>query len=82
MINVTNELKEKLLAAKSAEEAAGLLRETGQDVGPEQLPQLWVEIERLKELADRTLSRDEMEAVAGGISGPVQWPTDCTLVML
>ena len=46
MIIITKELKAKLLAAKSAEEAAGLLKADGREITAEEAEKLWEEIER------------------------------------
>ena len=67
MLNITNELKAKLLAAKSAEEVTELLKADGQEITPEDAPRLWGEIEKQRELEGRELSMDELEAVGGGM---------------
>lgn len=66
MINITSELKKKLLAAKSAEEAAELVKADGQKVTAEDAERLWEEITRLREKIGKELSPDELEAVSGG----------------
>ena len=66
MLNITNELKKKLLAAKSAEEAAELVKTAGQEITAEDAEKLWKEIEARRERDGRELSPDELEAVSGG----------------
>ena len=66
MLNITNELKTKLLAAQSAEEAAALVKADGQTLTPEETAHLWEEIKKGQEQGGRELSLDEMEAVSGG----------------
>lgn len=67
MLNITNEGKAKLLAAKSEEEVTKLLKADGQEITPEDAPRLWGEIEKQRELEGRELSMDELEAVGGGM---------------
>ena len=74
MLNITNELKGKLLAAKSAEEAAALLKAQGQEITAEDAAQLWQEITKRREQDSTELSPDEMEAVSGGADR--DWETD------
>ena len=66
MLSITNELKAKLLAAKSAEEAAALVKADGQEITAEDAARLLEEIEKQHELEGRELSLDELGAVAGG----------------
>ena len=66
MQNITDELKAKLLAAKSAEEAAELLKADGQELTAESAARLWEEITRKRAQEDAALSLDELEAVSGG----------------
>ena len=66
MLNISNELKAKLLAAQGAEEAAALVKADGQEITPEDAAHLWEEIKKGKEQDGRELSRDELEAVSGG----------------
>ena len=66
MIDITNELKTKLLAAKSAEEVAELVKADGQELTQEDAAHLWEEISRKREQEGRELSLDELEAVSGG----------------
>ena len=66
MIDITNELKAKLLAAKSAEEVTELLKADGQEITPEDAAHLWEEIERKRNADGKELSPDELEAVSGG----------------
>lgn len=65
-MKITNELREKLLTAKSAEEAAELLKADGQEVGPDDVEKLWAEITKHREQEGKELSPDELGAVAGG----------------
>ena len=66
MLNITNELKAKLLAAKSAEEVTELLKTDGQEITPEDAARLWEEISRRRNQDGSELSPDELEAVSGG----------------
>ena len=66
-MKITNELREKLLTAKSAEEAAELLRAGGQEVGPDDVEKLWAEITKHREQEGKELSLDELDAVSGGV---------------
>ena len=66
-MKITNELREKLLTAKSAEEAAELLKADGQEVGPDDVEKLWAEVTKYRQKDDRELSLDEMDAVSGGV---------------
>ena len=66
-MKITNELREKLLTAKSAEEAAELLRAGGQEVGPNDVEKLWAEITKHREQEGKELSLDELDAVSGGV---------------
>ena len=74
MLNITKELKAKLLAAKSEEKAAELLKADGQETPPEVAARLWEEIKKGKEQDGRELSLDELEAVSGGADR--NWVTD------
>ena len=64
MINMTTELKEKILVAKSVEEIAALLKEAGID--ETQAERLWAEVEHKRKADGENLSLDELEAVSGG----------------
>ena len=64
MIKLSRELEAKLLAAKSAEEAAGLLREAG--VNAPQVNRLWKELTHKRETDGMELSPDELESISGG----------------
>ena len=64
------ELKPKLLQAKSAEEVAGLLKNAGMDES--KAGQIWNEISSHRK--DKELSLDELEAVSGGADR--DWLTD------
>ena len=72
MINLTNELKVKLLQAKSAEEAAALLKEAGIDQAAAE--QITKELTQKLFADGRKLSPDELEAVSGGYDR--DWLTD------
>ena len=78
MINITKELKAKLLAAKSAEEAAGLLKADGREITAEEAEKLWEEIEHIREAEGRKLSKDELDAVSAGFG--FDPPSGCTLM--
>ena len=65
-MKITNELREKLLTAGSAEEAAELLRAGGQEVEPDDVEKLWAEVTKYRQKDDRKLSVDELDAVSGG----------------
>ena len=41
MLNITNELKAKFLAAQNAEEAAALVKSNGQEITSEDAAHLW-----------------------------------------
>ena len=66
MINITNELKAKLLAAQSAEEVTELVKADGQEITAEKAAHFWEEIKKLREQDGKELSLDELEAVSGG----------------
>ena len=75
MINITKELKKKLLAAQSAEEAAELVKADGQEITAEDTERIWGEITKRREKDIQMLSLDELEAVSGG--GDLRnWPVD------
>ena len=74
MLNITNELKAKLLAAKSAEEVTELLKADGQEITPEDAARLWEEISRHRNQDGSELSPDELEAISGGVDR--DWLTD------
>ena len=76
MIKMTKELKEKLLTAQSAEEAAALVKADGQRLTREDAEHLWAEIAKSREQDGRELSTEELDAVAGGADR--NWVTeDC-----
>lgn len=77
MIDMTRELKHELLSAKSAEDAAKLVEESGLEISVENIALLWEEIGRARQQCVREFSRDELEAVSGGKFDP---PSGCTLV--
>ena len=59
-----NELKAKLLAAKSEEELAVLLKDT--DVDKPAAKRIWAELTNKREAGGKELSLDELEAINGG----------------
>ena len=63
-MNITNELREKLLAAKSAEEVTELVKADGQEITAEEAEQILQKISQHRE--EKELSPDELEAVSGG----------------
>ena len=65
-MKITNELREKLLTAKSAEEAAELLKADGQEVGPDDVEKLWAEITKHREQEGKEPTREELRADAAG----------------
>ena len=78
MLNITNELKAKLLAAQSAEEVTELLKANGREIIAEETETLWEEIERVREEGSRKLSKDEQDAVSSGFG--FDFPSGCTCV--
>ena len=66
-MNITNELREKLLTADSAEKVAELLKADGQEAGPDDVEKLWAEVTKFRQKDDRKLSVDELDAVSGGV---------------
>lgn len=66
MLNITKELKAKLLAAQSEEELAALVKADGQEITAEEAEKLWKEITGKRAQDGRELSLDELEAVSGG----------------
>lgn len=77
-MDMTGELKAKLLAAKSAEEAAGRLKADGREITAEEAEKLWEEIEHIREAEGRKLSKDELDAVSAGFG--FDPPSGCTLM--
>ena len=61
---LNNELKAKLLAAKSEEELTVLLKNTGVDKPAAE--RIWVELTNKCEADGKELSLDELEAISGG----------------
>ena len=76
MIEMSHELKQKLLDAKSAEDAAKLVKEFGQEISTEGAALLWEEIERARQ-GVQEFSKDELDVVSGG---KFEMPKGCTLV--
>ena len=76
-MDMTNELKIKLLAAKNAEEVTELLKANGREITAEEAEKLWEEIEHIREAEDRKLSKDELDAVSAGFG--FDPPSGCTL---
>lgn len=66
MLNITNELKAKLLSARNAEEVTELVKAEGQEITAEEALHLWEEITKGKQQDGKELSIDELEAVSGG----------------
>ena len=63
-MKITNELRQKLLAAKSEKEVDELLKEVGVDgLSAEQV---WAELTKKREADGKELSLDELEVVSGG----------------
>lgn len=63
-MRITNELRQKLLAAKSEKEVDELLKEVGVDgLSAEQV---WAELTKKREADGKELSLDELEVVSGG----------------
>ena len=71
MLNISNELKAKLLAAQSAGEAAALMKADGQKLTAEDAAQLWTEIMNHQVQDDKELSLDE------GCAATVEEGSDC-----
>ena len=80
MLNMTSELKAKLLAAKSEEEVTKLLKADGQEITAEETKKLWTEIEQIREAEGRKLSIDELDAISAGSGAGLDLPKDCTLM--
>ena len=76
-MNITNELREKLLTADSAEKVAELLKADGQEVEPDDVEKLWTEVTKKRQKDDRELSVDELEAVSGGVEQRDYWGQGC-----
>ena len=66
MIHVTKEQEAKLLAARSQEDAAALLKAEGMQITDVEANSLWEKICRRREQTGQELSLDELEAVSGG----------------
>ena len=84
MITITNELKEKILAAECAEEIAALVKADGQEITAEESDLLWKEMTGRRGQDGKELSLDELEAVSGGrdwvtegCAATVEWDSDC-----
>jgi bacteriocin-like protein len=65
MLNLSEELKTKLLSAKSAEEVAEIIKADGQEIRSEDVAHIWKEIADHRE-EEKTLSIDELETISGG----------------
>ena len=73
MQNMNNEMKAKLLAAKSEEEVDELLKEAGVDgLSAERV---WAELTKKREADGKELSLDELEVFSGGGTG-LDWLSD------
>lgn len=66
MLNISNELKTKLIEAKSAEEVAEVLQAAGQVAAAEEAAHLWERIRRDRKLSSKELSPDELAAFSAG----------------
>ena len=66
MLNISNELKTKLIEAKSAEEVAEVLQAAGQVATAEEAAHLWEIIKRDREVSSKELSPDELAAFSAG----------------
>ncbi len=66
MEKISKALQARLLAAQSAEEAAAMMKEGGQEITPEETAHLWEEIKKVREQEGKSLSVDELDAVSGG----------------
>ena len=64
MLNISNELKTKLIEAKSAEEVAEVLQAAGQVATAEEAAHLWERIKRDRELSSKELSPDELKSLS------------------
>ena len=64
MVNMSNELKAKLMKARSAEEVAALLKDGGVDEPTAE--RIWAELTHKREADGKELSLEELEAVSGG----------------
>lgn len=73
-MNITDELRAKLLAAKSKEEVTALARADGQELSQEDAARIWEEIAKTREQDGKELELDELDAVSGGKDR--DWPTD------
>ena len=67
-MNISDELKAKLLTAKSADEAAELVKAEGQESTTEETKLIWDEISKLKAQDGKELCPDELEGITGGHS--------------
>ena len=56
-MNITNELREKLLTADSAEKVAELLKADGQEVEPDDVEKLWAVCGQQMAHIDGTITR-------------------------
>ncbi|MBE6725372.1 MAG: hypothetical protein E7576_09320 [Ruminococcaceae bacterium] len=76
MINITSELKAKLLAAQNLAEMAALVKADGQEITAGEAEKLWNEITGRREEADgKELSLCELESISGG-GEHRNWVTD------
>ena len=67
-MKISDELKAKLLTAKSEDEVAELVKADGQESTTEEIALIWDEIIKLKAQDGKELSTDELEAITGGHS--------------
>ena len=66
-MNITDELRKKLLVARSADEVVELAKADGQEITAEDAAQLWEEVLKGREQVGKELSLDELAAVNGGV---------------
>lgn len=74
MLNISNELRSKLNAAKNIGEVTEIVRAAGQEITEEEVTHIWSEITRHREQDGKELPLDELEAVSGGADR--DWLTD------
>ena len=79
MLQMTNELKAKLLDAKSAGEVTALVKAAGQEITAEDAAHLWEEISRKRGQDGKELSLDELEAVSGGSRNWAEYSCQATV---
>ena len=70
MANITNELKEKLFKANSAQEIVEMLKAAGQEFTQEEVDKLW------EKISSKSLSLDDLSAVSGGAGAGLVYAGD------